>query len=131
MKGDESVTYIPYRESKRNTAWFAELENRFQSFLDSGNWLYNFENEYLQSKKQDIEARYLSHYFFSKLINRMNNTYIVEITDSTYMHVVYKDKRTQFHFDVMHNPKECHAFWKSSKIVHCINGLYGRVFVIL
>lgn len=84
-------------------------------FLDTGDWLYNFENENLQPKKQDIEARYLSQYFFSKLNQSIDDMCKVEITDSTYIYLVRDNKKTMFHFDVMNNPKESHFFGKAIK----------------
>ncbi len=110
------MSYIPNRNRKRNPEWFVDLEQGLNRFLDNkGNWLYNFENENPQPKKQDIEARYLSQYFFSKLIQSIDKRFKVEITDSTYMYLICNGKETIFHFDVMNNPKESHVFGKTIK----------------
>ena len=111
------MSFIPNRNRKRNSEWFVDLEQGLNRFLDKGDWLYNFENENPQPKKQDIEARYLSQYFFSKLIQSIDERFKVEITDSTYMYLICNGKETMFHFDVMNNPKESHAFGKTIKKV--------------
>lgn len=85
------MSFIPNRNRKRNPEWFVDLEQGLNRFLDKGDWLYNFENENPQPKKQDIEARYLSQYFFSKLIQSIDERFKVEITDSTYMYLIYED----------------------------------------
>lgn len=109
------MSYIPVRSGKRNHNWFIELETGFNSFLDDADWLYNFEEENPQPKKQHFEARYLSQYFFSRLIQSINPNYSVKITDDVYMELKRNDEKTIFHFDVMNNPKEAHAFGKSIK----------------
>ena len=111
------MSFIPNRNRKRNPEWFVDLEQGLNRFLDKGDWLYNFENENPQPKKQDIEARYLSQYFFSKLIQSIDERFKVEITDSTYMYLICNGKGTMFHFDVMNNPKESHTFGKTIKKV--------------
>ena len=97
------MSFIPNRNRKRNPERFFDLEKGFNQFMNKGDWLYNFENENPQPKKQDIEARYLSQYFFSKLIQSIDDKFEVEITDSTYMYLVCNDKKTMFHFDVMNS----------------------------
>lgn len=109
------MSFIPKRNRKGNSVWFNELEKGLNEFLDTGDWLYDFENENPQPKKQAIEARYLSQYFFRKLIESIDNKYLADITDSTYMHLICDERKTMFHFDVMNNPKEAHAFGKSIK----------------
>lgn len=109
------MSYIPVRSGKRNHNWFIELETGFNSFLDNADWLYNFEEENPQPKKQHFEARYLSQYFFSRLIQSIDPNYSVKITDDVYMEFKRNDEKTIFHFDVMNNPKEAHAFGKSIK----------------
>ncbi|MCI7169066.1 hypothetical protein MSB04_01355 [bacterium] len=127
------MSFIPIRNRKRNPEWFGDLKKGFNQFLVKGDWLYNFENENPQPKKQDIEARYLSQYFFLKLIQSIDARYEVEITDSTYMYLVCNGKKTMFHFDVMNNPKESHGFGKSIKKVSIEewekwkNGLYHTI----
>lgn len=111
------MSFIPNRNRKRNPEWFVDLEQGLNRFLDKGDWLYNFENENPQPKKQDIEARYLSQYFFSKLIQSIDERFKVEITDSTYMYLICNGKETMFHIDVMNNPKEFHTFGKTIKKV--------------
>ena len=69
------MSFIPNRNRKRNPEWFVDLEQGLNRFLDKGDWLYNFENENPQPKKQDIEARYLSQYFFSKLIQSIDERF--------------------------------------------------------
>lgn len=115
MRGGEAMSFIPNRNRKRNPGWFVKLDKGLNKYLDAKNWLYDFKNENLQPKKQDIEARYLSQYFFCKLIETIDSNFSVEITDSTYMYLVKNKQKIIFHFDVMNNPKEAHAFGKNVK----------------
>ena len=110
------MPFIPNRNRTRNAKWFEVLEEGLRHFLnEKDGWLYNFEYEIPQPKKQDIEARYLSQCFFSKLMQSVDNRFNVEITDSSYMYLIRGNEKTMFHFDVMNNPKESHAFGRSIK----------------
>lgn len=80
------MSYVPIRKKLGNKRWFEELKKAYKNFLfDNDAWKYNFENENKQPKGQDIEARYLSQYFFSRLIELVDNSISVEITDKRYM----------------------------------------------
>ena len=109
------MSFIPVRNGKRNSEWTNILEEKLNEFLNNGDWLYDFGKENLQPKKQDIEARYLSQYFFCRLIENIDNRYRAEITDDTYMYLICNEKKTMFHFDIMNNPKEAHVFGKAIK----------------
>lgn len=109
------MSYIPERNRKRNLLWCEELKNGFSKFVEEKNWKYDFANEINQPKRQDAEARYLSQYFFQNIIQCIDSSLEVEITDDRYMYVRHNDSQTIFHFDIMNNPKIKHAFGKNIK----------------
>jgi len=106
--------FIPKRNRLGNKKWYDVMEAKFNDFLDKKNWLYDFSLE-IPYNKLDCEARYLSQYFFSKLIDAIDNNFNMLITAECYAHIIKDKQEWIVHFDVMNNPKEGHLFGKSIK----------------
>ena len=97
-------SFIPFRKGLRAINWKYVLNEGFNDFLKTKNWLYDFS-----------EARYLSQMFFKSLIEAIDNSYSMQVTDDRYTYINKNNQEWLIHFDVMNNPNECHNFAKGIK----------------